>query len=194
MKLQFWVSYLFNFVQFSIFNFVQFSILSIFLFLSIFNFVDFSIFCPIFQSFVQFSSLSIFPFCQFCRFFHFLSNFQFCRFFNFVQFSNLSIFQFCPIFNFVSRGSLKISIFFILEFDRKKSRDLKEEIVEFGIELLNKTEQKSIHFEALNMHDRKLWILKLRDAIGKYQEKSDQEKAKKYSGTFFLCLFPQFCN
>jgi len=67
--------------------------------------------------------------------------------------------------------------------DRKKSRDLKEENVEFGIELLNKTEQstKSICFEALNMHDRKLWILKLKDAIGKYQAKSDQEKAKKYS-------------
>ena len=71
--------------------------------------------------------------------------------------------------------------------DRKKSRDLKEENVEFGIELLNKTEQstKSICFEALNMHDRKLWILKLKDAIGKYQEKSDQEKAKKYSGIKF---------
>ena len=90
--------------------------------------------------------------------------------------------------------SLKISILLILEFDRKKSRDLKEENVEFGIELLNKTEQntKSIHFEALNMHDRKLWILKLRDAIGKYQEKSDQEKAKKYSGTFFYVFFLNF--
>ena len=145
MKLQFWVSYLFNFVQFSI--------LSHFQFCPIFNFVDFSIFLSIFH------------------FFNFLSNFQFCRFFNFVDFVQF------------------------LEFDRKKSRDLKEENVEFGIELLNKTEQntKSIHFEALNMHDRKLWILKLRDAIGKYQEKSDQEKAKKYSGTFFFyVLFLNF--
>ena len=61
-------------------------------------------------------------------------------------------------------------------------------LLQFGIEFLNKTEQsstKSICFEALNMHDRKLWILKLKDAIGKYQEKSDQEKAKKYSGTKF---------
>jgi len=101
-------------------------------------------------------------------------------------------FSVAPQFSFDKHHELKLKLYkkplllneiAILEFDRKKSRDLKEENVEFGIELLNKTEQntKSIHFEALNMHDRKLWILKLRDAIGKYQEKSDQEKAKKYS-------------
>ena len=146
----------------------------------VFNFVDFSIFCPVFNLFQFLSNYqSNFYFAGF--FFNFVNFFGFCRFFNFVQFSIL----------FRAVCSLKISILLILEFDRKKSRDLKEENVEFGIELLNKTEQntKSIHFEALNMHDRKLWILKLRDAIGKYQEKSDQEKAKKYSGTFFFMSF-----
>ena len=82
--------------------------------------------------------------------------------------------------------------FFFIEspLDRKKSRDLKEENIEFGIELLNKSEHhgnaKAMQFEAINMHDRKLWLQKLKEATENYKEKADQEKAKKYSGTFCL--------
>ena len=42
-----------------------------------------------------------------------------------------------------------------------------------------------MQFEAINMHDRKLWLQKLKEATENYKEKADQEKAKKYSGTFF---------
>ena len=82
--------------------------------------------------------------------------------------------------------------------DRKKSRDLKEENIEFGIELLNKTEHhgnaKAMQFEAINMHDRKLWLQKLKEATENYKEKADQEKAKKYSGTFFSNFQLEYCS
>ena len=77
--------------------------------------------------------------------------------------------------------------------DRKRSTaSLKDENIEFAIEFLNNTssstttntpENKILNFEATTMHDRKLWLQKLKEALGKYQEKVDLEKTRKYSGT-----------
>ena len=56
--------------------------------------------------------------------------------------------------------------------------------VEFGIELLldNNENAKIINFEAQNIHDRKLWIQNLNNAIVSYRNKAEMERSKKYSG------------
>ena len=58
----------------------------------------------------------------------------------------------------------------------------------FAIEFVNKNvsntpeQNKMMTFEATTIHDRKLWLQKLKDATDKYQEKVDLEKSRKYSG------------
>ena len=39
-----------------------------------------------------------------------------------------------------------------------------------------------LHFEGQNIHDRKLWIQKLNEAIKNYKDKADLDKSKKESG------------
>ena len=56
---------------------------------------------------------------------------------------------------------------------------------EFGIEMLLDNHDhgsKIMMFETLNIHDRKLWLQNMNDAIGKYCENVELEKKKKYSG------------
>ena len=56
---------------------------------------------------------------------------------------------------------------------------------EFGIEMLldNHTfGSKVMMFEAQSIHDRKLWIQHLNDAVENYKEKAETEKSRKYSG------------
>ena len=43
-------------------------------------------------------------------------------------------------------------------------------------------EMKKIYFEAQSMHDRKLWIQKLREAMGKYGEKVHLDIKRKEAG------------
>jgi hypothetical protein len=58
---------------------------------------------------------------------------------------------------------------------------------EFGLELLlggnatseNCNNNQSIYFEAQNIHDRKLWLQKLRGAIAKYREQVEAQKSTK---------------
>ena len=57
--------------------------------------------------------------------------------------------------------------------------------LEFGIEMLGSVETYGftyLHFEGQNIHDRKLWIQKLNEAIKNYKDKADLDKSKKESG------------
>ena len=79
---------------------------------------------------------------------------------------------------------INIFIFFvkyILIFSVKSSGDQ----LEFGIEMLGSVETYGftyLHFEGQNIHDRKLWIQKLNEAIKNYKDKADLDKSKKESG------------
>ena len=57
--------------------------------------------------------------------------------------------------------------------------------IEFGIEILGSVETYGftyLHFEAQHIHDRKLWMQKLNEAIKNYKDKADLDKSKKESG------------
>ena len=68
--------------------------------------------------------------------------------------------------------------------DKRKSITSNDQL-EFGIEILGAVETYGftyLHFEAQNIHDRKMWMQKLNDAIASYTEKADIHKSKKESG------------
>ena len=79
----------------------------------------------------------------------------------------------------------------VLELDGSKRKssiqmpDVNVESKEFGIEFLIDNQEhgsKMMAFEAQNIHDRKLWLQNLKEAIVKYKEKAEQNKTKKNSG------------
>ena len=84
-----------------------------------------------------------------------------------------------------------LSTIFILCFsgqDKRKSVSSFSETnssKEFGIEMLLDNHDhgsKIMMFETLSIHDRKLWLQNMNDAVEKYRQNVEVEKNKKYSG------------
>lgn len=72
---------------------------------------------------------------------------------------------------------------------RKKSSIMKAdtptEDIEFGLEFLtdnHNKDVKKVFFECQSIHDRRLWIQKLNEAIEKYQDTLQMEALRKQSG------------
>ena len=70
--------------------------------------------------------------------------------------------------------------------EKRKSVTNINDQVEFGIEIMGSVETYGftyLHFEAQHIHDRKLWMQKLNEAIQNYKDKkADLDKSKKESG------------
>ena len=77
---------------------------------------------------------------------------------------------------------------------RKSVTSINETIAskEFGIEMLLDNHDhgsKVMMFETLSIHDRKLWLQNMNDAVENYHKNVEEEKKKKYSGTYLNNYF-----